>query len=211
MPLFDLKQYLLTVRYQNLIGSSASTHTTFNLIGPCNKHPKIQSHKDANAQTTDIWAIFSKWVKNMQLKNNPHVLHAKPSNKVYVFNRKSSFSYFDTCQSKSIKVSNRVTDFCRLISIGFLFLSTFKTIDMLCPVLCWMFTRAYSRETREENSHYKPNPQNNGLIHLSSIPNKELSYHYRLLQTPENFNYKITKIVCALWLAERPVCMRVYM
>ena len=101
-------------------------------------------------------------------------------------------------QSKSIKVSNRVTDFCRLISIKFLFLSTFKTIDMLCPVLRWMFTRAYSRKTREENSHYKPNPQNNGLIHLSSIPNKELSYHYRLLQMPENFNYKITKIVRAL-------------
>ena len=38
-------------------------------------------------------------------------------------------------QSKSIKVGNRVTDFCRLISIEFLFLSTFKTIDMLCPFL----------------------------------------------------------------------------
>ena len=101
-------------------------------------------------------------------------------------------------QSKSIKVGNRVTDFCRLISIEFLFLSTFKTIDMLCPFLRWMFTRAYSRETRKENSHYKPNPQNNGLIHLSSIPNKELGYHYRLLQTPENFNYKITKTVRAL-------------
>ena len=47
---------------QNLIGSYASTHSTFNLIGSCNRNPntqshkdrKIQSHKDTYAQTTDI-------------------------------------------------------------------------------------------------------------------------------------------------------------
>ena len=32
-------------RCQDLIGSYASTHSTFNLIGSCNKHPNIQSHK----------------------------------------------------------------------------------------------------------------------------------------------------------------------
>ena len=35
----------LTVRSQNLIGSYVSTHSTFNLIGPCNRHPNIQSQK----------------------------------------------------------------------------------------------------------------------------------------------------------------------
>ena len=35
----------LTVRCQNLIGSYASTHSTFNLIGPCIKHPNTQSRK----------------------------------------------------------------------------------------------------------------------------------------------------------------------
>ena len=30
------------IRCQDLIGSQASTHSTFNLIGSCNKHPNIQ-------------------------------------------------------------------------------------------------------------------------------------------------------------------------
>ena len=47
-------------RCQDLIGSYASTHSTFNLIGSCNEHPKIQSRKDTYAHTTDIWAIFFK-------------------------------------------------------------------------------------------------------------------------------------------------------
>ena len=51
----------LTVRCQNLIVCYASTHSTFNLLGPCNKHPNIQSQKDTYAQTTDILrAIFFK-------------------------------------------------------------------------------------------------------------------------------------------------------
>ena len=29
----------------------ASTHSTFNLIGPCNKHPNIQSHKATKIRT----------------------------------------------------------------------------------------------------------------------------------------------------------------
>ena len=37
-------------RCQDLIGSLASTHSTFNLIGSCNKHPNIQSHKDTKLQ-----------------------------------------------------------------------------------------------------------------------------------------------------------------
>ena len=49
----------LTVRWQNLIGSYPSTHSTFNLIGPCNKHPNIQSHKDIYAETTDNKYSFS--------------------------------------------------------------------------------------------------------------------------------------------------------
>ena len=43
-------------RWQDLIGSYASTHSTFTLLGSCNKHPniqshKIQSHKDTYAHT----------------------------------------------------------------------------------------------------------------------------------------------------------------
>ena len=34
--------------------SLASTHSTFNLIGPCKKHPNTQSHKNTYARTTDI-------------------------------------------------------------------------------------------------------------------------------------------------------------
>ena len=45
VPLFDLKPSECHVRCQNLIGSYASTHSTFNLITPCNKHPNTQSHK----------------------------------------------------------------------------------------------------------------------------------------------------------------------
>ena len=45
---------------QNLIGSKASTHGNFILIGPFNTHPYRQSHKDTYAYTTDIWAIFFK-------------------------------------------------------------------------------------------------------------------------------------------------------
>ena len=49
VPLFDLKPSECHVRCQNLIiGTYASTHSTFNLIGPCNKHPNIQSHKGLN-------------------------------------------------------------------------------------------------------------------------------------------------------------------
>ena len=50
--LFDLKQCY--VRWQNLIGSYALTHSTFNLTGPRSRHPNIQSHKDTYAQPTDI-------------------------------------------------------------------------------------------------------------------------------------------------------------
>ena len=41
----------LTVRSQNLIGSYVSTHSTFNLIGPCNRHPHIQSQKATKIHT----------------------------------------------------------------------------------------------------------------------------------------------------------------
>ena len=37
-------------RCQDLIGSQVLTHSTFNLIGSCNKHPNIQSHKDTKPQ-----------------------------------------------------------------------------------------------------------------------------------------------------------------
>ena len=43
---------LLTVRCQNLIGSYTSTHSSFNLIGPRNKYPNIQIHKDTYQQHT---------------------------------------------------------------------------------------------------------------------------------------------------------------
>ena len=43
---------------QNLIGSYASTHSTFNLIGPCKNNLNIDSYKDTCAQSADIWAIF---------------------------------------------------------------------------------------------------------------------------------------------------------
>ena len=37
-------------RCQDLIGSLASTHSTFNLIGSCKKHPNIQSYKNTKLQ-----------------------------------------------------------------------------------------------------------------------------------------------------------------
>ena len=41
-------------RCQNLIGSQASTHSTFNFTGPCNRHPNTKSHRVTQAQITDI-------------------------------------------------------------------------------------------------------------------------------------------------------------
>ena len=41
----------LTVICQNRIGFYASTHSTFNLIGPCNKHPNMHSHKATKIHT----------------------------------------------------------------------------------------------------------------------------------------------------------------
>ena len=38
-------------RCQDLIGSLASTHSTFNLIGSCNKHPNIQRYKATKIHT----------------------------------------------------------------------------------------------------------------------------------------------------------------
>ena len=38
-------------RCQDLIGSSASTHSTFNIVGSCNKHPNIQRCKATKTYT----------------------------------------------------------------------------------------------------------------------------------------------------------------
>ena len=54
LPLFDLKPSECNVRCQNLIGSYASTHSAFNLIGSCNTNPNTQSHKDTYTQITDM-------------------------------------------------------------------------------------------------------------------------------------------------------------
>ena len=52
VPLFDLKPSECHSRCQNLIiGTYASTHSTFNLIGPCNKHLNIQRYKGTNIHT----------------------------------------------------------------------------------------------------------------------------------------------------------------
>ena len=56
----------LTVRSQNLIGSYVSTHSTFNLIGPCNKHANIQSQKATKIHTPKPLTyelFFSKYLK----------------------------------------------------------------------------------------------------------------------------------------------------
>ena len=45
LPLFDLMPSECSVRCQNLIGSYASTHSTFNLIGSCNRNPNTQATK----------------------------------------------------------------------------------------------------------------------------------------------------------------------
>ena len=62
VPLFDLKPSECHVRCQTLIGTYASTHSTFNLISPCNKHQNIQSHKATKIHTlkpcTVIWVFF---------------------------------------------------------------------------------------------------------------------------------------------------------
>ena len=54
VPLSDLKPCECHIRCQNLIGSYASTHGTFNLIGSCNRNPNTKPHRDTYAQTTDI-------------------------------------------------------------------------------------------------------------------------------------------------------------
>ena len=48
VPLFDRKPSECHVRCQSLIGSYASTRSTFNLIGPCNN---IQTHKATKPQS----------------------------------------------------------------------------------------------------------------------------------------------------------------
>ena len=52
VPLLTLSNVMF--RCQNLIGSNATTHSNFTLIGPCNTHLNTQSHKDTYAQTIDI-------------------------------------------------------------------------------------------------------------------------------------------------------------
>ena len=47
----NLHVKILFNRCQDLIGSWASTHSTFNLIGSCNKHLNIQSHKATKIHT----------------------------------------------------------------------------------------------------------------------------------------------------------------
>ena len=51
VPLFDLRPSKCHVRCQNFIGSYASTHSTFNLIGPCNRRPNTQGHKATKIHT----------------------------------------------------------------------------------------------------------------------------------------------------------------
>ena len=58
VPLFDLKRSNVMFRCQNLIGSSASTHSTPNLLAPAtnirtDKANNPQSHKDTHAHTTE--------------------------------------------------------------------------------------------------------------------------------------------------------------
>ena len=67
LALFDLKHSNVMFRCQNLIGSWASTHSTFDLIDPCNR---IQTHKarDTYAQTTDTWAILNKGIWHTDTK-----------------------------------------------------------------------------------------------------------------------------------------------
>ena len=52
--LLRFKSFRKILLQPHLIGSYAPTHSTFTLIGPCNKHANIQSDKDTYAHTTDI-------------------------------------------------------------------------------------------------------------------------------------------------------------
>ena len=53
-PCLTLSNVMLDMPKSHWFLHYPSTHSTFNLIGPCNRHPNIQSHKDTYAQTTDI-------------------------------------------------------------------------------------------------------------------------------------------------------------
>ena len=68
-PLFDLEPSECDVRCQNLIGSYASTHSTFNLIGSCNRNLNTQNHRDTYAQTTDIMSYLFKIAQKAGIMN----------------------------------------------------------------------------------------------------------------------------------------------
>ena len=67
VPLFDLKPSEYQVRCQNRIGSYASTHSTFNLIGSCNRNPNTQSHKDTKIYTLKL-STYELFFQNSSIK-----------------------------------------------------------------------------------------------------------------------------------------------
>ena len=66
-PCLTLSNVMLDMPKSHWFLHYPSTHSTFNLIGPCNRHPNIQSHKDTYAQTTDIHGELN---SNGQLNNS---------------------------------------------------------------------------------------------------------------------------------------------
>ena len=69
VPLFDLKPSEYQVRCQNRIGSYASTHRTFNLIGSCNRNPNTQSHKDTKIHTLKL-STYELFFQNSSIKES---------------------------------------------------------------------------------------------------------------------------------------------
>ena len=69
VPLFDLKPSEYQVRWQNRIGSYASTHSTFNLICSCNRNPKTQTQKDTKIHTLKL-LTYELFFQNSSIKES---------------------------------------------------------------------------------------------------------------------------------------------
>ena len=78
MPVFDLKPSECHVSCQNLIGSYASTHSTFNLIGSCNRNPNTQSHKATEIHTLKPLTYKNSSKNNLSVKVNVHDVCVSP-------------------------------------------------------------------------------------------------------------------------------------
>ena len=113
--MFDLKQSL-TVRCQNLIGSYASTHSTFSFIGPCDKHPNIQSHKATKPQSHKATKIHTTKPLTYELffqntsKPNLHEMYSHTSGTWKCWTLPPSVKEFELSHSNLVNRIRKITN-----------------------------------------------------------------------------------------------------